>query len=197
MLARLDGLYAELRHFDEAMASLMLGLGRTFVDDALLSQVASAVRSELSQASIEISCVPVAEEIALPMFRFDLLSLLRNLTRNACIAALGAPPPARVRLSVTLELEPTGEETVVLGVADSSPAAFPLELMRKNVSSSRGLGIVSAIVERQGGGLSVENLEEQGLKKMVQVRLAHAADAASPKERSALAPAARRESASG
>lgn len=55
------------------------------------------------------------------VFGTDLRLILRNIIRNAIQALARTQAPRRLAVDVAVELEPTGEETVVFRVRDSSP----------------------------------------------------------------------------
>src|SRR5205823_12086884 len=102
--------------------------------------------------AVEISVGDVPPGVQVVMYRVDLELILRNLLRNAVRAAARAPGPARVRLDVQCDLEPTGEEAVRLRVRDSSPEPVPREVGARR---DRGLGIVSEALDRYDGCLEV------------------------------------------
>ena len=100
------------------------------------------------------------------MFRADLKLVLKNIVRNAILAVDRAPPPRRVRVVVTTELEPTGEEMVLVRVFDTSPERLDLEELRGR-GVDRGLGLVMAALARYHGALDVEDGEGAYTKAVV------------------------------
>ena len=119
--------------------------------------------------------VEVPEAAAVEVFRIDLILVLKNIFRNAVLATGRGAEPGRVRLSLRVELELTGEETVHLSVSDSSEEPLTLEMIRDR-EFGRGLGLVTAAVDRYGGAISIED-GPSGFKKSVVVSFPCAYDA--------------------
>jgi hypothetical protein len=92
--------------------------------------------------------------------------------RNAAPAALLGDSPARVRVDVGCEVEPTGEEVVRVRVRDTHPEPPPPASAARR---DRGLGIIDGVLERYDGALEVGPGDGQW-KKSVSVRLFRALD---------------------
>jgi signal transduction histidine kinase len=154
---RLQAAHAALDAFDGSLKELVDGLIRTEVDQALLQQVVTEVRQEYAPGAVELDGLDVEadEAVAVEVFRVDLVLVLKNVFRNAVLAVAAAPQPRRVRLAVRVELEVTGEETIHIEVSDTSDAPLTLEMIRDR-EFGRGLGLVSAAVDRYGGAISIE-----------------------------------------
>ena len=71
-----------------------------------------------------------------------------------------------MRLGVRIALEVTGEETVHIELSDTSAAPLTLEMIRDR-EFGRGLGLVSAAVDRYGGAISIEAGPEGFVKSVV------------------------------
>jgi hypothetical protein len=71
-----------------------------------------------------------------------------------------------VRIDVTTELEPTGEENVVIRVRDTSPDALTTEAIYDRRVGS-GLGLVTAALSRYDGAIAVEPASEGWAKAVV------------------------------
>jgi len=154
---RLRAAHAALDAFDASLKELVDGLIRTDVDQALLEQVVSEVRQEYAPGAVELDSLTVdaGEPAAVEVFRVDLVLVLKNILRNAVLAVGRAPAPRGVRLAVHVAMELTGEETVHIAISDSSDAPLTLEMIRDR-EFGRGLGLVSAAVDRYGGAISIE-----------------------------------------
>ncbi len=176
-LRRLREAHEVLRSFDAELKQLVDGLIRTDVDAALLEQVVREVREEYAAGAVPLSAVEVEvpEAAAVEVFRIDLILVLKNIFRNAVLATGRGAEPGRVRLSLRVELELTGEETVHLSVSDSSEEPLTLEMIRDR-EFGRGLGLVTAAVDRYGGAISIEE-GPSGFKKSVVVSFPCAYDA--------------------
>lgn len=165
---RLERAHATLAAFDRTLAALTVQLTHTRLDAPLLREVIAAVRDELGgRAAVdEIAVGAVAADIAVEMYRFDLVVVLKNVVRNAVAAAAEGPAPRRVAVDVAVAVELTGEEIVRVRVRDTSlerpPSPAP--------PSTRGLGLVHTILDRYDGGLAVEPGGD-GYAKAVVVRL--------------------------
>lgn len=178
--ARVDAVARDLMAFDGYLAAELQKLVRTRVDERFLAKVVESVRGELgplAQDLDELSVLPPPEPLGVEMYGIDLRIILRNLLRNAIQATQRGPGPRRVRLDVTLTLEPTGEEVVRLRVHDTSPERFSYEALRpeRPEQIARGLGLIRAATERYGGVIEV-GPGAAGFAKVVAVRLFRALD---------------------
>lgn len=154
---KLRAAHAALDAFDASLKELVDGLIRTEVDEALLTQVVTEVRQEYAPSAVEMDSlsVDVSETVAIEVFRVDMVLVLKNILRNAILAVGRGPAPRSVRLHVSVALEMTGEETVHIAISDTSDAPLTLEMIRDR-EFGRGLGLVSAAVDRYGGAISIE-----------------------------------------
>lgn len=155
---RLRQAHAELGRLDRALASLVSRMVRTRVDDALVRAVLDAVQNEY--AASRVALAPIAIETPHPapeveVFRVDLVLVLKNVLRNAILAVGKTTPPGRVKVEVAVELEPTGEENVVIRVLDTSPETLTTEAIYER-RVDRGLGLVTAALTRYDGAIVVE-----------------------------------------
>lgn len=176
-LARLRTAHRALRAFDGALAKALHRLSRTRVDEALLREVLGAVRAEANAGAVSLDGIALEAPSPGPLvevFRADLWLVLKNVVRNAILAADRHPPPRRVRLAVSSELEPTGEEQVVISVFDTSPDRPDVAAIEAR-GIDRGLGLVSAALRRYQGALTVEDAEAP-YRKAVVVRFFRAFD---------------------
>lgn len=176
-IARLRAAHRELRAFDAALGKALHRLARTRVDEALLRDVVGAVRSELAAGSVVLDAIALEAPAPGPLvevFRADLQLVLKNVVRNAILAVDRAPPPRRVRIFVSTELEATGEEMIVVRVFDTSPEMLDLEELRGR-GVDRGLGLVMAALARYHGALDVEG-GASGYTKAVVLRFFRAFD---------------------
>lgn len=170
-VAKLRGAHRELRAFDGALGKALHRLTRTRVDEALLRDVVGAVRGELAAGSIVLDAIALEAPAPGPLvevFRADLQLILKNVVRNAILAAGHAPSPRRVRVAVGTELEVTGEETVLVRVYDTSPEKLDLEA-HGGRGVDRGLGLVMAALARYHGVIDVEDADA-GYRKAVVLR---------------------------
>jgi len=156
-----------LAALDAALGRLALGLQHTVVDGALLSELAADVQRELGAPAVELVVDAPASAIAVESYRFDLALVVRNVLRNAVVAAAKGPAPARVAVDVDVALEPTGDEVVRLRVRDTNPDAVPSPA---ELTEARGLALIRAALQRCDGSLSVEPAGD-GFAKCVVVRL--------------------------
>ncbi|MCB9660700.1 MAG: hypothetical protein H6726_23850 [Sandaracinaceae bacterium] len=165
---RLQAAHAALSAFDASLKELVDGLIRTDVDRALFEQVVAEVRQEYAPSGVELDGLVVEAEqpVAVEVFRVDLVLVLKNIFRNAVLAVGRGPAPRSVRLGVRVELEVTGEETVHIEVSDTSDAPLTLEMIRDR-EFGRGLGLVSAAVDRYGGAISIEPGRDGFVKSVV------------------------------
>jgi hypothetical protein len=176
-LGELRAAHRELRAFDGALQKALHRLSRTRVDEGLLREVVGAVRAEANAGRVALDGIALEAPSPGPLvevFRADLWLVLKNVVRNAILAVERHEPPRRVRLEVGSELEPTGEEQVVIRVLDTSPARPDLSALEE-AGIDRGLGLVSAALRRYHGALSVEDAEAP-YQKAVVVRFFRAFD---------------------
>jgi len=132
------------------------------VDEPVLAALLLGKAAEASERGIELV---VTDDTALPPVGVpprDLLTLVGNLVDNALDAALAAPPPRRVAVTVRLD----GPDLLVR-VADSGPGLQPGQVplaFRRGWSTKpaggptgRGLGLalVAQLVERHAGTVDV------------------------------------------
>jgi hypothetical protein len=168
---RLQRTHAKLAAFDRELAALGDSLVRTTVDETLLRHVVDEVRSEVLAGRVpldEVSVEPVPEGVEVEVFRFDLVTVLKNLVRNAVLAVDRTGAPRRVGLDVRVDLDETGLELVRLRVRDTSAEPVSLDAVRDR-RPDRGLGLVSLALLRYDGALEVEP-GEGGWAKGVTVR---------------------------
>lgn len=171
--------HAVLSRFDRELSGLASRLTRTRLDRELVEGVVRDLAAEHRAGSVKLDTLEIDvpdEALDLPIFRVDLVVVLRNLVRNAMIAAGEAPAPRAVHVDVRLDLEPTGEEVVRLRIHDSDPTTLTPELLRDR-PMDRGLGLVSAAIARYDGALSTEP-SDRGLGKAVVVRFFRCMEAA-------------------
>lgn len=170
-LARLRRAHDELRALDRRLASLVARLVRTPVDAALLREVVDQVRKEYAPSRVVLDALAIEAPDPAPsveVFRVDLVLVLKNVVRNAILAVGRSPAPRRIRIDVRTELEPTGEENVVLRVHDTSPDPLSTEAIYERRVGS-GLGLVTAALSRYDGAIVVEP-GETGWSKAVALR---------------------------
>jgi C4-dicarboxylate-specific signal transduction histidine kinase len=172
-LARVRAAHAELLALDRELAELQQRLVRTRIDEALLRELVRRAYTEVdlrSAAIDDLECRAEGLPVLVEVSRSDLLLVMRNLLRNAVFAAARGGPPRLVRLVVTVELEPTGQEFVCLAVQDSSEEPLtPARIAESGLGS--GLGLSAAAVRRYGGSLAVAPADPP-LRKQVCVRFA-------------------------
>lgn len=157
-VARLRKAHATLAAFDRSLAQLGDSLVRTTVDEGLLRFVVDEVRSEVLAGRVpldEVRFAPVPQGVEVEVFRFDLVTVLKNLVRNAVLAVDRAGAPRRVGLDVRVDLDETGLELVRLRVRDTSAEPVSLDAVRER-RPDRGLGLVSLALLRYDGSLEVE-----------------------------------------
>ncbi len=92
--------------------------------------------------------------------------ILKNILRNAILAAGNSDAEAHVLFRVQVEMEDTGEETVHFEVHDSATGTFDPELLFDR-RVDRGLGLVAAAVHRYGGTIDVQPSEAPYAKTVV------------------------------
>jgi signal transduction histidine kinase len=156
--------HRRLQDFDRGLAELVTRLQRTPLDKALIEQAVAAVRSEHLAGQVVLDVVELfgpPEPVCVAVYRTDLLLVLKNLLRNAILAAGRAPPPRQIAVDAMLDLLPTGEEVVRLRVHDSSPEPLTAEQIYRSgdaepTGSQHGLGLVTAALGLYSGSISVE-----------------------------------------
>jgi hypothetical protein len=99
---------------------------------------------------------------------FDLV--IRNLVRNAAQAEVPGGGPQRVHIDVQEQLEPTGEENVLVRIHDASPVMLTSEMIYGR-ESKRGLGLVTRALARNGGAVRCLPSDRDGFEKLLEVRL--------------------------
>jgi hypothetical protein len=156
-----------LAAFDATLARLALGLQHTVVDGALLSELAADVKGEMGTSAVEVIVTPPTGAIAVESYRFDLALVIRNVLRNAVVAAAKGPKPARVAIDADVSIEPTGDEVLRLRVRDSNPEAVPSPAA---LAEARGLALIRAALQRCDGSLSIEPAGD-GFAKCIVIRL--------------------------
>lgn len=178
--ARLRRAHETLAAFDHRLAVLAGSLVRTRIDETLLRDVVEEVRGEVLAGRVlldEVAVAPVPSEVDVEVFRFDLMTVMKNLFRNAVLAVGRADDaPRRVALDVRVDLDETGLELVRLRVRDTSAEPIALDAVRER-RPDRGLGLVSLALLRYDGALEVEP-GDGGWAKGVTVRFFRALSAA-------------------
>lgn len=175
-MKRLTRAHRTLMELDAHLASVIGELARTLVDETLVEEVVTAVRSEHSAGAVELDALEIdaprsGEEgkegaLLLDVFRVDLVLILKNILRNA-VLAVGAEEQARhIRFAVAVTMEDTGEETVTFEVHDSSDETFDPEILFDR-RVDRGLGLVAAAVHRYGGTIDVMSSDPPFAKRVV------------------------------
>ncbi len=169
-LAALATEHAALRAFDAAIGRFASQLVRTRVDRDLLERVVTGVRGEYRTGAVALDELRLeAEEPAdVEVFHADLELVLRNVVRNAILALADEPSPRRIAVLASVELEATGDETVRIRVLDSSSKPFDRSILSDR-QIDRGLGLVTATVNRYGGTIDVERDATLGFAKAVVV----------------------------
>lgn len=187
----LRGAHDELRALDRRLAALVSRLVRTRVDARLLREVVDEVRGEYAPSLVALDALAIEAPDPAPcveVFRVDLVLVLKNVVRNAVLAVGRCEAPRRIRVDVTTELEPTGEENVVIRVRDTSPDPLTTEAIYERRVGS-GLGLVTGALSRYDGAIAVESEHESGWEKAVALRFFRAFDDtepdASPREEAA------------
>lgn len=168
-ISELRAAHRELRAFDGALARALEVLARTRVDEVLLRDVVGAVRREVAAGRVALDGIALEAPVPGPLvevFRADLMLVLKNVVRNAILAVEHEGPPRRVRVEVKSEIEDTGEEQVLVRVLDTAPARPDLDAVKAR-GMDRGLGLVTAALQRYHGALSVEDAESPYEKAVV------------------------------
>lgn len=181
--SRMAAAHRALRALDAELSEWVRGLVRTPVDGSLLRAVVDEVRTEYAAGQVELAEVVIRAPEPAPLvevFRVDLVLVLKNVVRNAILAVADEPAPRRLGLTISTEVEPTGEETVSIHVLDTATATFTTEdIYQRRID--RGLGLVTAALRRYDGAIHVEPGAE-GFAKAVTVRFfrAYAEDDVGP-----------------
>lgn len=167
---KLEGLRQQISHFDRHLRSVADRLCRSRVDGQLLREAVFSVQGEPRAADIRLDEIHFAEpppEVYVEVFRTDLLIVLRNLVRNAILALGRQESSARVLgLEVELRTEPTGDESVLIKVLDTSPELVTTaDIYGRRLD--HGLGLVAAAVTRYDGSVFVEPGSDQWRKAVV------------------------------
>ena len=167
---RLEVLRRQISHFDRHLRTVADRLCRSRVDGQLLREAVFSVQGEPRAADIRLDEIHFAEppnEIYVEVFRTDLLIVLRNLVRNAILALGRQESSARVLgLEVELRTEPTGDESVLIKVLDTSPERVTTDDIYGR-RLDHGLGLVAAAVTRYDGCVFVEAESERWRKAVV------------------------------
>lgn len=167
---RLDSVRQQIRHFDGHLKFLAEGLCHSAIDGQLLREAVFSVQGEPRAASVRLDEIRFEEpppDIHVEVFRTDLLIVLRNLVRNAIIA-MGRQEDSRrvLGLQVALRTEPTGDESVLVKVLDTSPERVTTdEIYGRRLD--RGLGLVAEAVTRYDGSVFVESSQVDYEKAVV------------------------------
>ncbi len=160
-----------LKTFDYYLAGLQSRLVRTCVDDGLFRQVTDEVGGEYTVSGIRLDGLevsPLAAPVYIEVPRGDLVLILKNILRNAILAVAQQERDRFVRMYAEVSLEITGEESVHIGVADSSEASLDGDALTGTGISS-GLGLVATAVKRYGGTVSVRPAKRP-VNKAVDIR---------------------------
>ncbi len=165
--------HAELRQFDRELGQLATRLVRTVVDEPFIRSVLDDVRAEHSTGLVQLDEVRVTApraSVAVEVFRFDLVLVLKNVVRNAILAMGRASPSEARRLAVDVgtDVLPTGEEIVRVRVLDTSAESLSTDAIYDR-RADRGLGLVTAALSRYDGSIAVEPGDD-GYAKSVTVR---------------------------
>jgi hypothetical protein len=196
---RLALAFADLHALDRELAALVSKMVRTKTGDVLLRTIVDDVREEYATSQVQLDSVAIEAPHPAPeieVFESDLVLVLKNVLRNAILAVGRMDTPGRIKIVVAVELEPTGEENVVIRVLDTSPETLTTEAIYER-RVDRGLGLVTAALTRYDGAIVVEPAEPPWAKA-VAVRFFRAfqgQESASRPPPVALAPAEERESA--
>lgn len=170
MVDTLEEIHQQIRRFDRHLKWLSERLLRTHIDGQMLREAVFSVQSEPRAAAVrldEIRFVEPEPDIYVEVFRSDLLIVLKNLVRNA-VLALGDEEESRraLGLEVAVRTEPTGDESVLIKVLDTSTTQVSTaEIYRRRLE--HGLGLVAAAVTRYGGSVFVEPGHDDYCKAVV------------------------------
>jgi C4-dicarboxylate-specific signal transduction histidine kinase len=168
---RLGRLHDEVRGFDRWLKALAERLTLALVDSALLREVVYAVQQEHAAGAVhvdEIRYGDIPADVRVEVFRTDLVIVLKNVVRNAILAMAEEPPRRALGLEVRVEPEPTGDESVAIVVSDTSPQVLTTEAIYER-KLDRGLGLVTAALDRYNGSIAVE-AGKAGFAKSVALR---------------------------
>jgi hypothetical protein len=127
----------------------------------LLRAIVDEVRKEYATSRVQLDSVSIEAPHPAPeieVFESDLVLVLKNVLRNAILAVGRMETPGRIKIVVAVELEPTGEENVVIRVLDTSPETLTTEAIYER-RVDRGLGLVTAALTRYDGAIVVEPAE--------------------------------------
>jgi signal transduction histidine kinase len=152
----LETVRADLLLADHALARLVSALGQTTLDASFLRDAVAGVRQEPRVQNLPLDAINYAEitpapQVSIP--RVDLSIVVKNLVRNALIALGSSNEKKLLSLEVSLELEPTGEESVLLKIKDSA-RKMPGSI--DHAPAGRGLWIVQKTLQRYDGAISIE-----------------------------------------
>jgi tetratricopeptide (TPR) repeat protein len=169
----LEGARRQLVDFDSYLRRIAERACRCRVDGQLLRDALFAVQGETRAAAVHLDEIRFGEpppDLFVEVLRSDLLLVLRNLVRNAILAMSLDEASRRVLgLDVALRREPTGDESVLIRVRDTSSHHFTTRDIYSR-SPDRGLALVVAAVTRYDGSVAVEEGEGEWSKAVV-VRL--------------------------
>jgi signal transduction histidine kinase len=168
----LETVRSDLLVADRALARLVSALGQTTLDASFLRDAVAGVRQEPRVQSLPLDAINYAEIAPAPLVsipRVDLSIVVKNVVRNALIALGNSTEKKLLSLEVSLELEPTGEESVLLKIKDSAKK-IPENI--EHAPAGRGLWIVQKTLQRYDGAISIE-VEPEGSQfcKAIVVRL--------------------------
>lgn len=191
---KLVSAHERLQRFDRGLASLLWRLQRTPVDLELLTAAVEAVRSEHLAGQVVLDAVEIegpGEPVTVAVYRTDLLLILKNLIRNAILAAGRAAAPRQIAIDTALEILPTGEEIVRVRVHDTNPEPLSPEQIygshgsdAESAGIQHGLGLVTAALSLYSGSIVVLP-GRSGYRKCVAVQLFRALDDGEVAEESA------------
>jgi sensor histidine kinase regulating citrate/malate metabolism len=169
-----DFAIAELRQAQQLTDQLLDAVGEPVLAALLLGKAAQA-----HERGVELAVTPDTAVGAAPVEARDLVTVVGNLVDNAIDAALGAPPPRWVEVTVL-----DHDEELLVRVVDSGPGldpslaerAFSRGWSTKDTTAphGRGLGLalVGQVVARHAGRIDVTRDEDGGA--VFTVRLPHA-----------------------
>jgi signal transduction histidine kinase len=155
----LESVRADLLVADKALARLVSSIGQTTLDASFLRDAVAGVRQEPRIQNLPLDAINYAEitpapQVSIP--RIDLSIVVKNLVRNALIALGNIQEKKLLSLEVSVEIEITGEESVLLKIKDSAP-----KIPDANDNDvGRGLWIVQKTLQRYDGAISVEREPE-------------------------------------
>ena len=176
-ISRLGRAHRTLLELDDYLSGLGRSLVRCQVDRELVDHVLGEVCSEYGPSQValdDLSVEPVPADISVEVFRVDLVLILKNLVRNAILAAGAGAAPRRVRITVATKLVPTGDEVVRIAVHDTGDDSLTTEAIREQ-RVDRGLGLVMGALLRYDGSIRVEPGTD-GYAKSIAIRFFRASD---------------------